>query len=409
MKIASITPYDLSTPGGVNRYALDIARWVRTQGHDVDLIGPASSRDGTTPSDVTVLGHPKPVAAGGTVAAIALDFGLRPEIGAVLDRERYDVVHLHEPLMPVLPLQFLREATSMRIPTIGTFHAAETTGRRVYRVAGHVLARWTRRLSARTAVSATARDVAGAALGGPCRIIPGCTDLTRFSVALPRPAEMPAQRRSILFVGRGERRKGLDDLIEAYGRLRADHDDLRLVIVGPPGPLGPGLRARVRAAGWDDVDFVGPVSEADLPAYYQAAHVFAAPASGGEAFGLVLTEAMAAGAAVVAGDNPGYRAVVRDGVDGVLVPPRDPATLANALGGLLRNDATRRRFAEAGRRRAAEFSLESVGEQFLGLYDSLAPAGSSTRRGDGGARPTARREESSVPRPASPPVPGVVS
>ena len=197
----------------------------------------------------------------------------------------------------------------------------------------------------------------------------------------PRPQEMPDDRRNILFVGRGEPRKGLVDLVEAYGRLRTEHDNLRLVVVGPSGPLGPVLRERARAAGWDDVRFVGPVPESALPAYYQAAHLFVAPATGGESFGLVLTEAMAAGVPVIAGDNPGYRAVVRDGVDGLLAPPRDPVALARAIDALLRDDLRRRRFAQAGPRRAAEFSLESIGGRFLALYDSLAPTGSPARRG----------------------------
>ena len=284
--------------------------------------------------------------------------------------------------MPVLPLQFLRSATrDGSVPIVGTFHAAEATGQRLYRLAGPALRRWTRRLAARTAISETARRVAGPALGGPCTIIPGCTDSARFSAALPPLAERAGASpnatpnpdcRTILFVGRGEPRKGLGELIEAFARLRLAHDDLRLVVVGPPGPLGPALRERVRRAGWSNVHFVGPVSEADLPRYYQAAHVFVSPATGGEAFGLVLTEAMAAGAPVIAGDNPGYRAVLRGGADGVLVPPRDPAALAAAIDALLRDEPRRRRMIAAGRARARDFSVESVGAQFLALYDSLA-------------------------------------
>ena len=157
----------------------------------------------------------------------------------------------------------------------------------------------------------------------------------------------------ILFVGRAEARKGLDDLIDAYGQLRARHDDLRLVVVGAAGRRGDALRARVEAAGWRDVHFAGPVPASDLPRYYQAAHVFVAPATGGEAFGLVLTEAMAAGAPVVAGDNPGYRAVVRDGRDGLLAPPHNPAALAATIERLLDDEPLRRRPDRGGARAGA--------------------------------------------------------
>ena len=310
--------------------------------------------------------------------------------------------------MPLLPLQFLRHADA---PMVGTFHAAESTGRRLYRLAGPALKRWTRRLAARSAISETARRVARPALGGPCEIIPGCTDLARFAAPLSPPLAMPGtplsdDRRVILFVGRGERRKGLDDLVEAFGRLRVAHDDLHLVVVGPPGPRGPALRERVRAAGWDDVSFVGPVSERDLPRYYQAAHIFAAPSTGGEAFGLVLTEAMAAGAPVIAGDNPGYRAVLRGGLDGLLVPPHDPAALAGAIDGLLGDEPRRRRLIAAGRARARAFSVEAVAARFLALYDRLA----QERRSERGTRRPARHEESPVPRPepVPPPMPRIV-
>ena len=371
MKIAMVTPYDLAAPGGVNRYAMDIAGWVRGRGHEVQLIGPASARGGTPP-EATIVGRARGVRGGGTVAPIALDPRLGSQVRRLLRRERYDVVHVHEPLMPMLSLQFLRQADA---PLLGTFHSAEPAAGRLYRLTGPLLRRWTRRLAARTAVSETARAIAGPALGGPCAIVPGCTDLSRFSTPAPRP-ELPSldgrARRVILFVGRAEARKGLDDLIDAYGQLRARHDDLRLVVVGAAGRRGDTLRARVDAAGWLDVHFTGPVSASDLPRYYQAAHVFVAPATGGEAFGLVLTEAMAAGVPVVAGDNPGYRAVVRDGRDGLLAPPHDPAALAATIERLLGDEPLRRRLIAAGRERARDFDVATVGARMLSLYETLS-------------------------------------
>ena len=397
MKIATVTPYDLAAPGGVNHYALDIARWVRTQGHDVHVIGPASSPDAAVPPDVTVLGSPRTILVGGTTAPIALNLRLGHAVRRLLAQEQFDIIHLHEPVMPVLPLQFLRGALRAGdVPIVGTFHTAESTGRQIYRIAGPALRRWTRRLDARSAVSETARRVAAPALGGPCDIIPGGTDIARFSAPLSPPPGLPQPptgdpRRTILFVGRAEPRKGLTDLIEAFARLRRDHHNLQLVVVGPPGPLGPALRKRVHDAGWTDIHFVGPVAQQDLPRYYQSAHVFASPATGGEAFGLVLTEAMAAGAPVVAGDNPGYRAVLRDGRDGLLVPPRNPQALAAAIDALLRDEPRRQRMIAAGRARARDFSIEAVGAQFLAMYDSLA---AQPRRRRGTHRPAGRERPS---------------
>ena len=191
MKIAMVTPYDLAAPGGVNRYAMDIAAWVRGQGHEVQLIGPASARDGRTPPEATIVGRPRGVRGGGTVAPIALDPRLGSQVRRLLRRERYDVVHVHEPLMPMLSLQFLRQADA---PLLGTFHSAEPAAGRLYRLTGPLLRRWTRRLAARTAVSETARAIAGPALGGPCAIVPGCIDVSRFSTPAPPPElpELPA-------------------------------------------------------------------------------------------------------------------------------------------------------------------------------------------------------------------------
>ena len=264
--------------------------------------GPAPQGTGPTGPHVTVIGRPRQLRIGGTAAPVALGPGIGRQVRALLAREHYDIVHLHEPLMPMLPLQFLRQGQP---PMLGTFHASEPAGRRLYRFAAPALRRWTRRLSARTAISETALATARPVLGGPCQIVPGCTDLAHFATPAPPPPSLANDhRRTILFVGRAEPRKGLSDLIEAYGHLRQRHADLRLVVVGPPGRQGAALRARVESAGWSEVIFAGPVPDAALPGYYQAAHVFVAPATAGESFGLVLAEAMAAGAPVVAGDNP---------------------------------------------------------------------------------------------------------
>ena len=187
MKIAMVTPYDLAAPGGVNRYAMDIAGWVRDRGHEVSSSGRPRRAVARRPRRRSSAVH----AACGAAARwppIALDPRLGSQVRRLLRRERYDVVHVHEPLMPMLSLQFLRQADA---PLLGSFHSAEPAAGRLYRLTGPLLRRWTRRLAARTAVSETARAVAGPALGGPCAIVPGCTDLSRFATSAPRP-ELPS-------------------------------------------------------------------------------------------------------------------------------------------------------------------------------------------------------------------------
>ena len=182
--------------------------------------------------------------------------------------------------------------------------------------------------------------------------------MDHFSRPQDPPPALADGRRSILFVGRVEPRKGLHVLLDAYGEVRRAHPDVRLVIVGPLDRRARRLQARVRRAGWNEVLFTGAVAQDQLPGYYQSATVFCAPALEGEAFGLVLVEAMAAGAPVVASDIPGYRHVLGDAGAGLLAPPNRPADLATAITEILEDDARRRTLRTRGRQRAQAFSAE---------------------------------------------------
>lgn len=370
MKIAMVTPYDLAVPGGVNSHALHLAGGFRALGHDVRVIGPASEEVMHTSAEVHVLGRARAVPAGGSVARIALSHRLARSVRTLLHQEAFDVVHLHEPLMPLLPLQFLRysEATN-----VGTFHAAESMGRRLGRLAAPLVGRWVDRLDARIAVSGLAGAQAERYLDRPCEVIPNCTDVAAFARPAPPLADMPQGlregRRTILFVGRQEPRKGLSDLLTAYGRVRERRSDTQLLVVGPLSKLGKRCRAWAKRQGWDDVVFTGAVRQADLPHYYQAADLLCAPATGGESFGLVLAEAMAAGLPIVASDIPGYRHVLEGSSAGVVVRPRDPARLAEALLTLLDDARARAALSAGGKRQAEAYSVEAVGQQVLAVYD----------------------------------------
>lgn len=370
MKIAMVTPYDLAVPGGVNTHAQYLADAFRNWGHEVQVIGPASQALPHTSTNLHVLGRARPVWAGGSVARIALSYRLSHSVRTLLQRETFDIVHLHEPLMPALPLQFLHHSHATHI---ATFHAAEPIGRRLGQIAAPLLARWLNRIDARIAVSAIAGAQAERYLGRPCEVIPNCIDIATFAQAAPPLADPPhglrEDRRTILFVGRQEPRKGLTHLLTAYGRLRVRRPDTQLVIVGPISPLGRRQRNWIQRQGWKDVIFTGAVNQTELLRYYQTADLLCAPATGGESFGFVLVEAMAVGLPIVASDIPGYRDLLDRSEAGVMVPPQDPASLAEALLVLLNDQSTRAAMGAAGRRRAEAFSVETVGRQVLALYD----------------------------------------
>ena len=386
VKIAIVTPYDLSTPGGVNAYARTAAGWMRAQGHEVRTIGPASN--GLTSTDErVVVGGVRRLPVGGTRVAIGLRRGNIGALNAHFESERYDVVHLQEPLMPLIGPGTMR---SQRAPIVGTFHGAERMGRWLSRAAGSRIAgllpglalgrgpsSWTDRLAVTTAVSTVARDNA-LPFAGDATIVPCPIDVATFACPAGRPAALCGPGPHVLFVGRAERRKGLPSLLLAMKRLRrlrARDQPARLIVAGPLDRPMEAMRKRAARLGVD-ATFVGAIPHAELPAYYQHADVCCFPATGGEAFGIVLGEAMAAGTPVVGVANPGYRGVARNDEEGLLVPlvSRGDAQsmagrLAEALARVLDDRTLAQRLSDAGRRRAADFDIETVGPRLLELYD----------------------------------------
>ena len=363
MRIGIVTPYDLAAPGGVNAYAFTTAAWLRRQGHDAVVIGP-TSRPGSESAGSVPIGRARRVRIGGPVAPIAIGPSVAGAMRAHLRQANYDVIHVHEPFMPLVSLQAVRQADA---PIVATFHGAERVGRWAYRTLRPMLGRWAARIDARTAVSdaavATARPLADEAEIIPCPI-----DVAQVAEPTERPPELNESARTILFVGRAEPRKGLRTLIDAYGELRSAHSDLELIVIGPRDRAMRGLERSLQERGWDDVRFLGARPHEALPAYYQAADVFCSPATGGEAFGIVLAEAMAAGTPVVAGDNDGYRNVVRSAAEGILVPPNDAAKLGSALDQVLRDRDLADVLRQNGRQRVAELDIERVGQRLLALY-----------------------------------------
>jgi phosphatidylinositol alpha-mannosyltransferase len=220
------------------------------------------------------------------------------------------------------------------------------------------LKRWVDRLTIRTAVSEQAGGMVAEHFGGPYRILPNGVDVIPFAKATPWPSERPA----ILFVGRHEPRKGLDVLLDAFASLERD----AVLWVASDGPETERLRDR----GVPRVEWIGRISEDEKARRLRGATVFCAPALGGESFGVVLLEAMAAGTAVVASDIGGYRNVAREGVDALLVPHGDAGALRDALCRLLDDPALRSRLVTEGEQRATDFSMRRLAERFLPIYEA---------------------------------------
>ena len=354
MRIAQISPYSMSVPGGVQGQAAGLAHAMRSKGHEVDLIAPS---DGVTSSEFFVdLGHSVNMAANGSKAPVSLSLLLPFRLRRFLGSGGYDIIHIHEPLAPFVGVLSL---LSQRGVVVGTFHRAGVSP--TYSLYGRVIKRLARRLSFRYAVSAEAAATASQVLGGDYEVVGNGVELGRIRGAKP----WPKRKFTVMFIGRHEHRKGLSVLLSALTLVKLDLD----VWVAGDGPETLDLRAEVI----DDqrVHWLGRVSDAEAAARLRAADVVCAPSLYGESFGVVLLEAMAAGAAVVATDIPGYRGVVRDGVEAILCRSGDDAGLAKAIMCLIEDPALLMRLQEAGKLRAEEFSMDRIADIYIDRYQRL--------------------------------------
>lgn len=376
MKIGLVSPYDWSYPGGVQDHIAHLATELRTRGHTVRILTPATGARGRVVEyGIYKMGWAAPLRVNGSVARVAIAPDWRGRIRGLLRHEQFDVLHLHEPLASALPLTLLYLAGVSEAAYVGTFHAwarhgLTSTPEWAYVSARALVGRYFRRLDGRIAVSAPARDFVARFFPGEYRVIPNGVDLQRFHPdASPMPQYADGML-NILYLGRIEKRKGLKYLLRAVPVIRQHFPNTRLLI-GGDGPLRAGFEHFVAQAGWKDVIFLGRVPADDLPSLYASAHVYCAPSTGGESQGVVLLEALASGRAIVASDLPGYRSVIHHRLDGLLVPPKDHEQLAWAICHLLGNAQERETLQRGALARAQDFGWEHVGGQVESYYEEI--------------------------------------
>jgi phosphatidyl-myo-inositol alpha-mannosyltransferase len=358
LRVAVVAPYDLSAPGGVNTQIRGQARALRALGHSVDVFGPAS---GPLTDGEQSLGRAVAIAFGGTESGLGVDPRGFAAVGR-LARGPFDVIHVHEPLTPLVPWLVIGAA---RAPLVGTFHVHRESGHRLYALWKGVLGPLIRRLRARIAVSDAARRTVATHFPGDYEIVPNGIDVDDFRRARPRPRALIGGRRSVVCVGRLEPRKGVDTLVRAMALVRETAPDVLLVIVGD-GSERAALAAL--AGNTDTVQFAGEVADAELAAYVQAADVVCSPALGGESFGIVLLEAMACGKPIVASRIEGYEALVGSTGGARLVPPGDVTALARELTSLLMSPDERRHLGQAGAVAARAYDWTVIGRRLEDIY-----------------------------------------
>lgn len=357
MRVALACPYAWDAFGGVQTHVRDLAGALRARGHDVLVLAPAR-RPGAVHS-LQPVGRAIGVRFGGSVAPICPSPASARRIERALRGFAPDVVHAHEPFAPSTALF---AALASRVPVVATFHSFDPRAR-VRRTARPLLRRLARSIDAGIAVSNAARATVAEEIDAPVWVVPNGVDSARFAGGRPLGLRPP----NVLWVHRLDPRKGFPLALDAFLGLAEAHREARLVVVGD-GP-GRSFLRRLAPEARTRIEFAAAVPDRALPAHHARSRIFLAAATGRESFGISLVEAMAAGLPVVATNIPGYRELVRDGVEGLLVPPGDAAALRAAVGRLLEDTDLAAALGARGRLRADHFSWDRLLPRIEEIYE----------------------------------------
>jgi phosphatidylinositol alpha-mannosyltransferase len=367
MRVGLVCPYSWDVPGGVQAHVRDLAEALLGLGHEVSVLAPADE-DEAVQAYVVPAGRAVPVPYNGSVARLAFGPLSAARVRRWLRDGRFDVLHVHEPATPSLSLLACWAATG---PIVATFHTAITRSRAMA-AAYSMLQPALEKLSARIAVSEAARRTLVEHLGGDAVLIPNGVTLHAFQGAEPLPG-WPGEGGALGFLGRfNEPRKGFSVLAEAFGELAVARPGLRLLVAGP-GDAEEAIRAIPKPVR-DRVTILGMVSDADKARMLRSVDVYVAPNTGGESFGIILTEAMAAGTPVVASDLDAFRQVLDGERGGVLVPVGDARALARAAGELLDDPARRAAMSVSAAEAVRRFDWTHVAQDVVAVYETVTVA-----------------------------------
>ena len=375
MRIGIVCPYAWDVPGGVQFHVRDLAEHLIRLGHEVSVLAPAED-DTPVPPYVVPAGRAVPVPYNGSVARLNFGFLSASRVRRWLREGGFEVLHIHEPVTPSLSLLACWAATG---PIVATFHTSNPRSRAMI-AAEPLVQPALEKISARIAVSEYARRTLVEHFGGDAVVIPNGVDVGFFAGAEPRP-EWSGD--TIGFVGRiNEPRKGLPTLLEAMPRIIARRPGVRLLVAGrgDEEEAVKGVPQQVR----DRIEFLGMVTDEQKAALLRSVDVYVAPNTGGESFGIILVEAMSAGAPVLATELDAFRQVLDGGAAGELFPVGDAAALADAAVRLLEDPARRAALREAETRHVRRFDWETVGADVLSVYETVAAGAAAVAEDDRG-------------------------
>ena len=365
-RIGIVCPYGWDTPGGVKSHIGDLAEYLIAQGHTVSVLAPSSS-DENLPSYVTSAGRPISIAYNGAVARLLFGPVAFSRVKSWIADGNFDVLHLHEPAIPSISLLACWAAEG---PMVGTFHAASGRKKIAFAITPFVEP-VIEKLNARIAVSEAARETLRIHLDTDAMVVPNGIYAARFADATVDPRW---SGNTIGFIGRfEEHRKGLSVLIEALPQILTQIPDIRILIAGPGDPesflekLEPHMRNRFT--------FLGTISESDKANFMASVGIYVAPNTGGESFGIILAEALAAGAAVLASDIPAFDSLLGGGEYGTLFESENAQDLADKAIALLKDPAHRSAIAKRGHDYAQSFDWDVVAERIYDVYEMAMVGG----------------------------------
>ena len=364
MKVGLVCPYTWDVPGGVQAHVHDLAVALIALGHDVSVITPADD-DAPLPPYVVSAGRAVPVPYNGSVARLAFGVLSLGRVRRWLREGAFDVVHVHEPSAPSLSLLATWAAD---VPIVATFHTSVSRSRAMA-AAYSILQTALEKISGRIAVSEAARRTLVEHLGGDAVLIPNGVQVSNFAAAKPFPG-WQGEGEAIGFLGRiDEPRKGFPVLLEAFELLASRRPGLRLLVAGPGDTDD--VRKALPESLQSRVTLLGLVSDVDKARMLRSIDLYVAPNTGGESFGIVLLEAMAAGTPVLASDLDAFRVVLDDARTGVLFPTGDAEALARAAGDLLDDPDRRASLSVQGSRRALDYDWSTVARDIVRVYETV--------------------------------------
>lgn len=369
MKIALITTYDFASPGGVRNHIYHLAKELKRSNHEVTIFAPSSENNATQSFDNFISIGKFPITS--KLFRIPPHLLISPiiifRLKKILNEANFDIIHIHEPLLPPLCLSVLFHKNT---PLVATFHTYYERGQPFYRLFRPLFTRWLRNLKGRIAVSIPARKYIEQYFPYDYEVIPNGVDVNLFALPSEKKVNLSPGYFDLLFVGHAQfKRKGLRYLLQAFLQLKEKYPMLRLLIVGANW-AGHTKPVELQDKNFKDVTYLGTVSEDELISLYHQAKIFCAPSLGNESFGIVLLEAMAAGIPIVATNIEGYARVLHHEQDALLVTPKDVNELVKAIERLIDNPDLREQLSQQGQLTVQHYSWEKVAGQIMDYYNA---------------------------------------